>query len=158
MALEIERKFLLANDAWRAAATNSETLWQGYLTTNERCSVRVRVAGDQGWLNIKSTTLGVIRHEFEYAVPATEARELLDLFCAGRSLGKTRHHVPVGAHVWEIDVFEGENVGLIVAEIELSAEDESFERPAWLGAEVSGDPRYYNTSLIAHPYSQWTRT
>ena len=158
MALEIERKFLLANEDWRPAATHSETLWQGYLTTNERCSVRVRVAGDLGYLNIKSTTLGVVRHEFEYAVPVAEARELLTLFCDGRSLGKTRYHVPVGAHLWEIDVFEGENAGLIVAEVELSAEDEEFERPSWLGEEVSADPRYYNTSLIAHPYARWARS
>ncbi len=158
MALEIERKFLLASEDWRAAVTHSETLWQGYLTTNERCSVRVRVAGELGYLNIKSTTLGVVRHEFEYAVPVAEAHELLNLFCEGRSLGKTRFHVPVGGHLWEIDVFEGENAGLIVAEVELSAEDEVFERPSWLGEEVSGDPRYYNTSLIAHPYARWARS
>lgn len=155
MGLEIERKFLLASDAWRAQVIRSESLWQGYLTTRERCSIRIRIAGEQGHLNIKSATLGVARHEFEYPVPLAEARELLELFCAGRSLVKTRHEVRVGGHTWEIDVFEGPNAGLVVAELELDSAEEPFERPMWLGREVSDDPRYYNTSLIEKPFSTW---
>ena len=118
-------------------------------------SIRVRVAGEEAWLNFKSATLGVGRHEFEYAIPRAEAEEMLTLFCAGRCLDKTRHLVLWGEHLWEIDEFEGANAGLIVAEIELDAEDEVFEKPPWLGEEVSEDRRYYNVCLIDHPYARW---
>ena len=155
MPLEIERKFLLANDTWRSQVTRFEHLRQGYLTTTQACSVRVRIAGDSAFLNIKSATLGIARSEFEYPVPVTEAREMLNLFCRGQSLDKVRHYVPLGHHTWEIDVFEGRNLGLIVAEIELSAVDEAFARPSWLGREVSHDARYYNSCLIAAPYQSW---
>lgn len=155
MAREIERKFLLRDEAWRAAATRSETMRQGYMGGTPAVSIRVRVAGDRAWLNFKSATLGVARHEFEYAIPRAEAEEMLALFCAERCLEKTRHYVPWGAHVWEIDEFHGANAGLVVAEIELGAEDEVFEKPPWLGAEVSDDRRYYNVCLIDRPYSRW---
>ncbi|HMM75708.1 MAG TPA: CYTH domain-containing protein [Gammaproteobacteria bacterium] len=155
MAREIERKFLLRDAGWRAAVTRSETMRQGYLASTPAVSIRVRVAGDRAWLNFKSATLGVARHEFEYAIPRAEAEEMLALFCAERCLEKTRHYVPWGAHVWEIDEFHGANAGLVVAEIELGAEDEVFEKPPWLGAEVSDDRRYYNVCLIDRPYSRW---
>ena len=155
MALEIERKFLLLNDTWRSSVVRSLRLAQGYLDRSERCSVRVRLEGAEARLNIKSRTLGVSRLEYEYPIPVDEAREMLSQLCGGRVIEKTRHFVPVGAHTFEIDVFEGENAGLVVAEVELDSPAECFERPAWLGAEVSHDIRYYNTSLIDLPYGRW---
>ena len=156
MPLEIERKFLLSNDTWRLAVARTLKLAQGYLDRSAHCSVRVRLEGAEARLNIKSRTLGVSRLEYEYPIPVDEAREMLTQLCGGRVIEKTRHFVPVGAHTFEIDVFEGENAGLVVAEVELGSPDEAFERPAWLGAEVSHDIRYYNTSLIDLPYARWT--
>lgn len=154
MAREIERKFLLKNDSWRTSVEHSRPLRQGYLCGNERASVRVRIAGEDANLNVKSATLGVERLEFEYPVPVEDARALLsDL--AGMVVEKTRHEIRVGGHRWEIDEFVGDNAGLVVAEIELEDADESFDRPDWLGEEVSEDPRYYNTELARHPYSRW---
>ncbi len=158
MALEIERKFLLQGDAWRAAVTKSTLYRQGYLTSmheGAKASVRVRIEGERGVLNIKSMRLGVMRHEYEYEIPLAEAKEMLDTLCAA-TLEKTRHLVPYGTHVFEIDEFHGANDGLVVAEIELSTVDEAFERPTWLGQEVSDDPRYYNVALIQAPYITWT--
>lgn len=155
MATEIERKFLLRDDTWRREVVRYEIMRQGYLAADPRCSVRVRIAGDEATLNIKSATLGVARSEFEYPLPLAEARELLTLFCGGRSVDKVRYYVPRGRHVWEIDVFEGRNRGLVVAEIELASEDEAFESPDWLGAEVSSDPRYYNSCLVDRPFDTW---
>lgn len=160
MAIEIERKFLVLNDAWRAAADPGTDYCQGYLTrvTGEgaaRCSVRVRIEGDQARLNIKSATLGIRRREYEYLLPMADALEILNDLTLEAVVEKTRYHVPDGQHIWEVDVFKGANAGLVVAEIELSHEDEIFERPAWLGEEVSDDPRYYNVSLASHPYKDW---
>ncbi len=155
MGMEIERKFLVADDSWRAAARDAVPMRQGYLACNSECSVRIRVAGDRAACNVKGATLGVARPEFEFPLPVADARDMLDLFCRGRCLDKVRHLVPYGAHVWEVDVFSGANAGLVVAEIELGALDEPFERPPWLGAEVSEDHRYYNVCLIDHPYSAW---
>ncbi len=155
MPIEIERKFLLANDTWRPQVTRYERLHQGYLTTEQACSVRVRIAGEAAFLNFKSATLGIARHEFEYPVPLADAREMLDLFCRGRALDKVRYYVPHGRHLWEIDVFEGRNLGLVVAEIELSDVAEVFARPTWLGREVSHDPRYFNSRLITAPFLSW---
>ena len=155
MALEIERKFLLLNDTWRSSVVRSLRLAQGYLDRSEHCSVRVRLEGAEARLNIKSRTLGVSRLEYEYPIPVAEAREMLSQLCGGRVIEKTRHFVPVGTHTFEIDVFEGENAGLVVAEVELDSPEECFERPAWLGVEVSHDIRYYNTSLIDLPYGRW---
>ena len=104
---------------------------------------------------IKSATLGVERLEFEYTIPVADAEVMLARLCGTRVLAKTRHYVPAGAHTWEIDEFEGANAGLVAAEIELARADEPFVRPAWLGAEVSADPRYYNVCLLEHPYTQW---
>jgi len=155
MATEIERKFLVRNSTWRCQVTGHEVMRQGYLAGDSRCSVRARIAGAMGYLNIKSATLGVSRHEFEYAIPTADAREMLDLFCADRCVDKVRYYVPVDHHVWEIDVFEGRNAGLIVAELELRSADETFAVPGWLGCEVSHDPRYYNTRLIDAPFDTW---
>lgn len=155
MATEIERKFLLADERWRENVERSVRMEQGYLAASPDCSVRVRVEGDAGLLNVKGATLGIVRPEFEYPVPVDEAREMLATLCGGKTLSKVRHFVHVGAHEWEIDEFEGANAGLVVAEIELAATDEHFERPPWLGAEVSDERRYYNVCLVEHPYRDW---
>lgn len=155
MATEIERKFLVISDSWRARVTDSAYYRQGYLANTGEVSVRVRVARGTGYLNIKSATLGVRRQEFEYVIPLDEAMAMLDGLCSGPLIEKTRYLVPQGGHTWEVDVFEGDNAGLVVAEIELGAEDEVFELPEWVGAEVSHDPRYYNVCLVSHPYKEW---
>jgi adenylate cyclase len=154
MPREIERKFLLKNDSWRAIVHASRRIQQGYLCGNQRASVRVRLDGEQANLNIKSATLGVERTEFEYPIPPADARAMLAEL-AGSVVEKTRHEVRHGGHLWEIDEFAGANQGLIVAELELGDPDEAFARPDWLGEEVSGEPRYYNTELAKHPYSRW---
>ena len=156
MALEIERKFLVTSDAWRAQARSRELLRQGYLESGERSSIRVRTAGDKAWLNIKAKRSGMTRLEFEYPIPRQDADEILDELCKGPRVEKYRHEIPVGAHTWEVDEFLGDNQGLIVAEIELSDEAEQFERPAWLGEEVTHDERYYNFNLAKQPYTEWS--
>ena len=162
MAIEIERKFLLANDGWRAAVERSEPIAQGHLVGAQalrdgsaRASVRARLAGAQAWLNIKAARLGIERAEFEYPIPVDDAKDLLATLCDG-VLEKTRHHVRVDGVLFEVDEFAGDNHGLVVAEVELPAVDAPFPRPAWLGREVSTLARYYNVNLIAHPYRQWS--
>ncbi|MCG5516107.1 MULTISPECIES: CYTH domain-containing protein [Ectothiorhodospira] len=155
MGQEIEKKFLVVSDAWKKHVTKSVKLRQGYLCGNKSASVRVRVSDEQADLNIKSATLGVQRQEFEYPIPATDAHELLESLCHHPLIEKTRHFVPVGDHLWEVDVFEGDNAGLVVAEVELEHAQQEPEIPAWAGEEVSHDPRYYNTSLVQHPYKDW---
>ncbi len=155
VAIEIERKFLLRDDRWRAAVQRSVLMRQGYLAGSAECSIRIRLSDEQAHLNIKSATLGVQRTEFEYLVPRADAELMLASLCGTRILEKTRHFVLHHGHNWEIDEFYGANAGLIVAELELDAEDEVFVRPPWLGAEVSDDARYYNSCLVEHPYQQW---
>ena len=155
MSIEIERKYLVADDTWRAAASPGMRYRQGYLTTDPGCSVRVRVHGDAAWLNIKSTTVGMVRREYEYEIPAAEAHEILEELCVKPIIEKTRFVVEHKGHRWEIDVFEGDNAGLVVAEIELESVDEEFAPPAWAGEDVTGDVRYYNQRLVEHPYSRW---
>ncbi len=128
---------------------------QGYLGEAESASIRVRVAGSEAWLNIKSATLGIERLEYEYPIPVTDAEEMLDRLCRRPLIEKTRYRVPWHGHTWEVDVFEGENAGLVVAEIELGAPDEPFVKPPWTGEEVSDDRRYYNVCLVRHPYREW---
>ena len=156
MAVEIEHKFLVRDERWRREVERSVRMRQGYLTSDARCSVRVRVAGEQGHLNVKSGTLGIQRSEYEYLIPLAEAEEILDTLCEQPLLEKTRHFVRFGGHLWEIDEFEGDNAGLIVAEVELSRTDEPFDRPDWLGVDVSHDIRYYNSQLARHPYRTWS--
>lgn len=156
MATEIERKFLILHDGWRAQADSGIHYRQGYMMNSAAgVSVRVRCGGGQGYINFKSATLGISRREYDYPIPETDAQEMLDLFCVPPLIEKTRYHVRYGAHVWEVDVFAGDNAGLVVAEIELAHEDESYARPDWLGAEVSHDPRYYNSCLVKNPYKYW---
>jgi adenylate cyclase len=153
--IEIERKFLVRNDGWREAVRESTHFRQGYLSNEVHCSVRVRIAGDRAWLNLKSVTIGAQRHEFDYEIPVADAHRMLDTLTRKPLVEKTRHFVDVGPHTWEIDVFEGDNEGLVVAEIELDSPDEPFEKPDWVGEEVTYDPRYYNTSLSTNPYRNW---
>ncbi|MCW8963638.1 MAG: CYTH domain-containing protein [Gammaproteobacteria bacterium] len=155
MGIEIERKYLLKSDGWRKDIDRSQIYRQGYLKQDGKCTVRVRIGGKQAHLNIKGASKSISRAEYEYEIPMQEAGEMLDNLCVGSVIEKTRHLVKHGSHIWEIDVFQGDNAGLIVAEIELSAEDESFERPAWLGEEVSEDPRYLNASLVTKPFCSW---
>jgi adenylate cyclase len=153
LGIEIERKFLLAGDGWRASVERSLRMVQGYLG-GDRCSVRVRIEGAEARLNIKSRTLGAVRTEYEYPLPLADAEDMLARFCPER-VEKTRHYVSHGGKLWEIDEFSGGNAGLVVAELELAAVDEPYERPAWLGREVTDDPRYYNTALATMPWSVW---
>ncbi|GHD64551.1 CYTH domain-containing protein [Jeongeupia chitinilytica] len=153
MAIEIERKFLLASDAWRDAVHRSTRIAQGYLCTDPERTVRVRLKGETGFLTVKGRNRGIARAEFEYPVPADDAAAMLAL--CPNVLDKTRHLVDLGGLTWEIDEFHGDNAGLIVAEIELPSVDAAFVRPDWLGAEVSADPRYYNSALSERPYSRW---
>ena len=155
MGLEIERKFLLSGDAWRILAHDSERLRQGYLNNETHCSVRVRTSLDRAWINIKGVTIGAQRQEFEYEIPLADAHRMLDTLSIDSVIEKVRHYVSVGRHVWEIDEFEGDNAGLVVAEIELGHTDEEFDKPDWIGEEVTHDERYYNTCLARHPFKDW---
>lgn len=155
MGREIERKFLLNGDVWRAAAVERVPMSQGYIARSDRTSVRVRLAGERAWLNIKSGGLVASRQEFEYSIPDADARELLAL-ATGPLIEKTRHIVPYQGFEWEIDEFHGANQGLVVAEIELDDERQAFPRPAWIGAEVTHLARYYNVNMVRYPYSAWT--
>ena len=155
MGTEIERKFLITGDAWRAAATKVVEIRQGYLATSSDCSVRVRISRDEARLNIKSAMLAIQRQEFDYAIPQEDAHDMLETLCGGRAVSKTRYYVPHAGHVWEVDEFSGANTGLIVAELELDAVDEAFDKPDWIGEDVSDERRYYNVRLIDHPYSEW---
>ncbi|QSA98796.1 CYTH domain-containing protein [Methylococcus sp. EFPC2] len=155
MAVEVERKFLLKNDDWRALAREKLPMRQGYLNDEVGCSIRVRTAGDQAWLNIKSVTIGARRLEYEYEIPLADGEDLLDSLARKPLIEKVRHFVDFAGHLWEIDEFAGDNAGLIVAEIELDHPDASYERPDWVGEEVTDDIRYYNTSLSKTPYKDW---
>jgi adenylate cyclase len=155
MAIEIERKFRLLNDSWRAEVSASTLLRQGYLANTARASVRVRIAGAQGWLSVKAMTVSIARAEYEYPILAAEAEQMLSGLCEGPLIEKWRHRVVRGPSEWEIDEFLGENAGLVVAELELESEDQRFARPAWLGPGVTSEERYYNFRLAQHPYRLW---
>jgi adenylate cyclase len=162
VGIEIERKFLLVGDAWRSQAERVVRMAQGYLNDlgavesgRQRASVRVRIAGDEAFLNLKSRELGRTRQEFDYPIPVADAEALLGL-CTGGLIDKHRHYVRHAGHLWEIDEFLGENAGLFVAEIELQAADEAFVKPDWIGAEVTELQRYYNLALAERPYSRWS--
>ena len=157
MNLEIERKFLLSSEAWQVDAGQGRALKQTYLATTDKASVRVRIVdGAEAWLTIKSSDIGLIRSEFEYRIPVDEAMELLPLG-QGEPIEKVRYPVQVGDVVWDVDVFEGANAGLVLAEIELTDEHQQLELPAWLGEEVTGKPQYYNSNLTYEPVSEWTK-
>ena len=155
MAKEIERKFLVAHQAWRESVNTIHVYRQGYLSYDSERTVRVRATEVTGYLTIKGITEGLTRDEFEYEIPLADALALLQL-CERPAVEKKRYIVPNGAHVWEVDVFEGVNEGLVVAEIELGSEDEAFDKPNWLGNEVSADRKYSNSALSLHPFKDWS--
>ena len=154
MGQEIERKFLVDKALWYEVRPEGTDYRQGYIVNTKGKTVRVRVAGAKGYLTIKGATQGATRAEFEYEIPVEEARQLLQ-FCEGPLIEKTRYKVEVEQHLWEVDEFSGENDGLIMAELELESEDQPFAKPAWVGPEVTDDPRYYNANLVKNPYSRW---
>jgi adenylate cyclase len=153
VGVEIERKFLLAGEGWRALGTPL-LLRQGYLSSDKQRVVRVRVEGEQAYMTIKGKSVGATRGEWEYPIPLADANELLAL-CEQPLVEKYRRRIEFAGNVWEVDEFLGANQGLVVAEIELQAEDQPFDKPDWIGAEVTHDPRYYNSNLARHPYSGW---
>lgn len=154
MGREIERKFLVVGDAWRGLGT-ATPLRQGYLAAHPGPTVRVRLAGGAAWLTIKSPNLGAVRSEFEYPIPPADACEMLDTLCLKPLLEKNRTRIPIGEVTWEVDEFFGENLGLVVAEVELQSEDQPVALPGWIGQEVTGDPRYFNSSLLTLPFCRW---
>lgn len=156
MGLEIERKFLVNEQLW-APTIEGEYMVQGYIAERgQMLSVRIRIAADKAWLNIKGRINDTSRHEYEYEIPVLDAQEMISKF-AQQVITKTRYKVNYQGHEWEVDKFMGDNAGLIVAEIELDSETEHFEKPPWLGMEVTSDPRYLNTSLAKHPFCKWSK-
>jgi CYTH domain-containing protein len=153
---EIERKFLVNSDAWRGLAAGVH-IRQGYLSFARGRTVRVRTVGGQGFLTIKGSRRGISRAEFEYPIPLADADHMLDYLCEQPLIDKTRHEIPHAGFTWEVDEFHGRNAGLVVAEIELPSEDAAFEKPDWVGEEVSLDPRYSNSHLVRAPFSTWPK-
>lgn len=154
MAQEIERKYLVKGTAWRSLGKGTVTR-QGYLSSMKERTVRVRIAGEKGFLTIKGVSKGITRAEFEYAIPVAEAAAMLDGLCERPVIEKTRYVVESGEYTWEIDEFHGDNAGLIVAEVELQSPDEKPPLPDWVGEEVSSDPRYFNSNLVKKPFKTW---
>lgn len=155
MGQEIERKFLVTATTYRDLAKGTHYK-QGYLNSQKERVVRVRTIDETGFMTVKGLTKGATRLEYEYEIPAKDADELLELLCEQPIIDKHRFKVPMDGFVWEIDEFHGENEGLTVAEIELASEDQTFNKPDWIGEEVTGDPRFYNSNLIANPYTKWS--
>ena len=154
MGTEIERKFLVTENSWRSLAAGVKYR-QGYLNSVKERTVRVRTIDDKGFLTIKGITTGASRAEYEYEIPVGDADALLDDLCEKPLIEKNRYKIDFEGFVWEVDEFFGENKGLIVAEVELESEDQAFEKPGWIGEEVTGDPKYFNSNLINNPYLKW---
>jgi CYTH domain-containing protein len=154
MGTEIERKFLLKGDGWRALGRGTPYR-QGYLNSAKERTVRIRTVGDQAFLTIKGVTIGATRAEYEYPIPVDECNAMLDTLAEKPLIEKTRYKIKRGDLTWEIDEFFGDNRGLIVAEVELQSEDQAFDKPDWVGEEVTGDPRYFNSNLIKQPFARW---
>ena len=153
MGTEIERKFLVVGDGWRGLAEGT-VIRQGYLSTVAQRTVRVRLAGDQAYLTVKGPSVGAARAEFEYEIPIADAEQLWAMF-EGPLIEKIRYRIPAEEVVWEVDEFQGDNAGLLVAECELETADQEFARPEWLGNEVTDDARYYNANLSKQPFKNW---
>lgn len=154
MAVEIERKYLVKSDAWRSLG--SGTFYrQGYIYTENHTTVRIRLAGNCGYLTIKGKRVGAVRSEFEYPIPCEDAEIMLETLCDRPLIEKVRYRIFEGDLVWELDEFAGENAGLILAEVELTAENQAVALPDWIGKDVTDDFRYYNSYLARHPYQQW---
>ena len=154
MAIEIERKFLIQNDDWRNLALGT-VYRQGYLATDAARTVRVRIAGNSAYLTIKSASVGISRAEFEYEIPIADAAQMLDTLCDRPLIEKTRYKIQHQGMLWEVDEFDGENRGLILAEVELTDPNQALVLPDWIGQEVSDDPRYFNSNLVKHPFQSW---
>jgi adenylate cyclase len=154
MAVEIERKFLVDLEKL-GVLENGTFIKQAYIATADKTAVRLRLKGEAAYLTLKGANNGISRSEFEYAIPAEDAKAIMDELCTGPAIEKTRYLIEHASHTWELDIFYGDNDGLVVAEIELSSETESFEKPDWALEEVSGDPKYYNSSLLNNPFKQW---
>lgn len=154
MAIEIERKFLVKGDSWRSLGTG--TIYrQGYIATVNGATVRVRIAGETGYITIKGKTQGMSRQEFEYPIPIADAQMMLDTLCDRPLIEKIRYRINLRGLLWEVDEFLGENQGLILAEVELTNEEQTIELPDWIDREVTSDRKYYNSSLTNYPYQQW---
>lgn len=154
MAKEIERKFLVKDDE-RWQKVEGEEYRQGYLNTTKERTVRVRTIGQAGYLTVKGVTRGATRLEFEYEIDVEDACKMLDELCERPLIEKTRRKIEYQGFIWEVDEFFGDNDGLVIAEVELEAEDQDYNKPSWIGEEVTDDPRYFNANLVEHPYSQW---
>jgi adenylate cyclase len=158
MATEIERKFLVDLECLakvHGELKNGTKIKQAYIATQDHTVVRLRVAGEQAFLTLKGKNNGISRSEFEYPVPPHQAEQIIKELCHGPSIDKTRYLIPIGQHTWELDIFHGDNQGLVVAEVELETEQQDFQRPSWVTLEVSAESKYYNSSLINRPYSTW---
>lgn len=155
MANEIERKFLVKRESWTPPAEGGVNYRQGYLSVEPARTVRVRIAGDNAFITVKGITSGIERMEFEYPIPVRDAGTMLDVLCVRPLVEKVRYRVPFAERVWEVDDFLGDNEGLLLAEVELPDRGAAVTLPAWIGKEVSGDPRYFNSNLAANPYSRW---
>ncbi|MFC0225283.1 CYTH domain-containing protein [Serratia aquatilis] len=156
MAKEIERKFLLCGDEWRTLAKGTHYR-QGYLNSIKERTVRIRTINDKAFLTVKGITVSATRAEYEYEIPFNDCTEMLEGLAERPIIEKKRYKIPYGGLVWEVDEFLGVNEGLIVAEVELQSEDQVFDKPDWVGEEVSGDPRYFNSNLVTCPYSTWKK-
>lgn len=160
MAREIERKFLVTGEEWKKLADKQIHFAQGYLNDiqqpGSKSSVRIRIEGEQANINIKSLEIGLSRDEYEYPVDLDDAKKMLKTLCVGPVIEKIRYYVTFESHIWEIDVFLGDNEGLIVAEVELASEDKALQLPDWAAKEVTEIPRYYNISLSQRPYCNWS--
>lgn len=154
MGIEIERKFLTIGDEWKKKGRPFRVM-QGYLQRDKDCTIRVRVIDDKGFITVKGENTGASRLEFEYPIPVIDALELLDNLCLKPLIDKTRYLLDYRGLTWEIDEFHRENAGLVIAEVELKSESQKIELPAWVGEEVTGDERYYNSYLSRHPYHKW---
>jgi len=157
LGVEIERKFLVKGTGWKKGLSGTEYR-QGYLTRDPKLTVRVRLAGGQGYLTIKGASSGASRLEFEYAIPNDDALELLERFCGKSLIEKIRYKVLHAGMVWDVDEFLGENAGLVLAEVELEHETQGFEMPSWVGQEVTGDSRFYNACLAENPFCYWAES
>lgn len=154
MAKEIERKFLVRGDTWRNLA-EGQYYCQGYVPTQGKQTVRIRIIGEQGYLTLKGPVVGISRSEFEYQIPVADARAILAELCQTPLIEKYRYQITLDNLVWEVDEFLGENRGLIVAEVELTHAEQTVELPNWIGTEVTGDPKYYNSNLVKTPFNSW---
>lgn len=157
MATEIEHKYLVTSNEYIQQATSSTYFRQGYLSTDKNCVVRIRIAGNKAFMTVKGANHGATRNEYEIEIELHMAQSMLDNLCQSPIIEKTRYILPYKGHTWEIDLFHGENEGLTIAEIELSSETEKYEKPTFIGEEVTGIPLYYNSNLAQHPYTSWSK-